>query len=235
MIPRLTGDAALEFMDRPRLDAGELRDCLRDIGRLNRWFGGAAAVLSEVQRIVRARALNGRITVLDIGTGGGDIPRALLGWSARRGLAVEVVACDIHDQIIAAAAASSRDLGRMSFVRTEALALPFVAGHFDFVLSSLTLHHLPEREVVPFLRGLRELPRQALIVCDLERARLGYAGVWLATHAISRNRFTRHDGPVSVLRAYTLDELAELSREAGCGDMRWRRRRFFRVVGVLER
>jgi hypothetical protein len=74
-----------------------------------------------------------------------------------------------------------------------------------------------------------------LIVSDLRRSRLAYAGVWLGTHLVCRSPFTRHDGPVSVRRAYTLDELRALSRRAGCVNMRWVRRPFFRAVGVLEK
>lgn len=231
--PRLTG-GALELLDQPILDPRELRASLRDVGRLNRWFGGARAVVSEVGRIVGTRGLKGRITVLDIGAGGADIPRALARWGKRHGLRLDVVACDLRGQVAALAAEFSSGHRSIRVVRSDAMALPFPAGHFDFVTCSLMLHHLGDQEVISLLGKLRRLPRHALIACDLERSRRGHAGVWLATRLVCSSRLTRHDGPLSVLRAYTLEELRELSRRAGCEGMRWVRRSFFRVVGVLE-
>jgi len=231
---RLTG-SALEHLDQANLDTRELRICLRDVERLNRWFGGATAVLAEVGRIVSERGLTGPIHVLDVGTGGADIPRAMVRWGELRRLSFRIVACDRHAAVIGAAAAGCSGAASIFILRADALALPFQPGHFDFVTCSLMIHHLSEDHAIRLLEGLRELPRRALIVSDLQRTRSAYAGVWLGTHLVCRSPFTRHDGPVSVRRAYTLDELRALSRRAGCVNMRWSRRPFFRVAGVLER
>lgn len=233
-LPRTAGDA-LELLDQPAIDLSELSTSLRDIERLNRWFGGTGAIVNEVQRLVQERGLARGITVLDIGTGGADIPRALVRWGRRRGLPVRIVACDLHPQVAAIAAGSSPDHGAVAVLRADAQALPVLPGRFDFVTCSLMLHHLAGEDVVSLLAKLRDLPRHALIVCDLERSRRGYAGVWLATRTMCRSRLTRHDGPLSVLRAYTLDELRALSERAGCAEMRWLRRACFRAVGVLEK
>lgn len=233
-LPRTAG-VGLELLDQPAIDFSELRTSLRDIERLNRWFGGTGAIVNVIQRLVRERGLTRGATVLDIGTGGADIPRALACWGRRHGLPIRIVACDLHPQVAAIAARSSPDRGAIALLRADALALPVLPGRFDFVTCSLLLHHLAEKDVVSLLARLGDLPRHALIVCDLERSRRGFAGVWLATHTMCRSRLTRHDGPLSVLRAYTLDELRALSVRAGCGEMRWFRRACFRAVGVLEK
>jgi SAM-dependent methyltransferase len=233
-LQRTAGDA-LELLDQPAIDISELRTSLRDIERLNSWFGGTAAIVNEVQRLVREHGISRGITVLDIGTGGADIPRALVRWGRRCGLPVRIVACDLHPQVAAIAAGSSADHGTVAVLRADALALPVLPGRFDFVTCSLMLHHLAEDDVVSLLAKLRDLPRHALIVCDLERSRRAFAGVWLATRAMCRSRLTRHDGPLSVLRAYTLDELNALSVRARCAELRWFRRACFRAVGVLEK
>jgi SAM-dependent methyltransferase len=226
---------ALELLDQSNLSLRELAINLRDVGRLNRWFGGTRTVVAEVGRIARERGLTGRVSVLDIGTGGADIPRALVGWGKRHGITFEIVACDRHEQVVSLAAAFSSGHESITVLRADALALPFLPRSFDFVTCSLLIHHMAEDEVVALLAKLRQLPRHALIACDLERSDRGRAGVWLATRLVCCNRVTRHDGPLSVLRSYTLDELRERSRRAGCGDMRWSRRPFYRVVGVLEK
>ncbi|MGQ9633478.1 MAG: hypothetical protein ACUVXB_04465 [Bryobacteraceae bacterium] len=96
------------------------------------------------------------------------------------------------------------------------------------------LHHLSPDEVVALLSALRPHARHALIVNDLERSRAAWAGVWLATRLVCRSRWTHHDGPLSVRRAYTLEELRKLGGRAGCGRKQWSRSPLFRVSGVLE-
>jgi hypothetical protein len=39
--------------------------------------------------------------------------------------------------------------------------------------------------------------------------------VWLATRVFTRHRFARHDGPLSVRRAYSPGELRSLAAAAG--------------------
>jgi 2-polyprenyl-3-methyl-5-hydroxy-6-metoxy-1,4-benzoquinol methylase len=231
--PRRAG-GNLEFLDQPDLDPRELRVCLADVARLNRWFGGTRAVVAEVRRIARRCGLQGRSNVLDIGTGGADIPRALVRWGRGCGVHFHVIACDRHEGIARAAAAFCSGVPSISVIRTDALALPFRLARFDFVTCSLMIHHLAEEEVIALLRELRGFARQALIVSDLERGAWACIGTWIGTHLFCRSSYTRHDGPESVRRAYTLDELRTISQRAGCGNMRWSRRWLFRVVGVLE-
>ena len=225
---------ALEFLDRPNLDPSELRVSLRDVERLNRWFGGADCVLQEVARVSRTRGLAGDIRVLDVGSGGADIPRALMRWGKRNDLRIHSVACDLHEQVGGVAADFCGGDSSISILRADARMPPFAPRSFDFVTCSLMIHHLAEDDVVWLLEAVRPLARHALILCDLERSGRAYAGAWLATRLFCRGRFTRHDGPMSVRRAYTIPELTALARRAGCGDMRWSRRAFFRLVGVLE-
>jgi hypothetical protein len=50
---------------------------------------------------------------------------------------------------------------------------------------------------------------------DLARGRLRYVGAWVLLHVLTWNAFTRHDGPLSVRRAYSLPEARALLMEAG--------------------
>ncbi len=234
MIRLQAEDEALEHLDREGLDLHELRVTLRDVERLNRWFGGTNCVIREVERISRERRIGSAIRVLDVGSGGADIPRALVRWGVENGLHSRVVACDRHEQIATVAAASCDSNRALCVIRADGSAPPFAPRTFDFVTCSLMIHHLAEKEILKLLQALRPLPKHALILCDLERSRRAYAGVWLATRVISRSKLTKHDGPVSVRRAYTMEEISELSRRAGCEDIRWSRHAFFRLVGVLE-
>jgi SAM-dependent methyltransferase len=226
---------AAELFDSPRLPAGELSESLRDLECLNRWFGGTRAVISALGPLIARWAVRERVTVLDAGAGGADIPRAIVRWARRRKIRIEITACDVHRQILALAVKSCRDFPEIRFVHGDVLELPFAPGSFDLAICTLTAHHLNTDEVTRLFRKLDETARCGVVISDLVRSRAAHAGVWLATHLLSRNRLIRHDGPLSVRRAYTACELNVLARAAGLGGLRFVRRPLFRLVGVLQK
>ncbi|MEK7409161.1 MAG: methyltransferase domain-containing protein [Acidobacteriota bacterium] len=235
LIPADPRNQGPELMDGPSLEPAEIRQNLRDLERFNRYFGGASAILSPLRRLLAGCGRSGPVTILDAGAGGADIPRAIVRWARQSGLPVAIVACDRHPQILEAATEFSAGFPEITFARQNVLDLPCPPGSFAVAICSLMLHHLTDAEAVLLLRKLDEATRLGFIVSDLERTRLAHGGVWLATHLLSRNRLTRHDGPLSVRRAFTLRELRRLGREAGCRHLNCYRRRWFRILGVCAK
>jgi SAM-dependent methyltransferase len=174
----------------------------------------------------------GPFRVLDVGTGGGDIAIGFARWARRRGRRVEVLALDLDPEVLACAAEVTRPFPEVRLVAADALEPPLRPGTVDLAVCSLMLHHLSEEGVVHLLRRLAGVARLGFVVSDLRRGRLAWATAWVLTRAISRNRLTRHDGPLSVRRAYTRAELRGLSAQAGLPDVDWRRAPAFRVVGI---
>ena len=119
-------------------------------------------------------------------------------------------------------------------VQADARQLPFAARSFDFVTCSLLLHHLSEDDTCTVLRNMRLSARYGIVLSDLIRSNFGYGAAWLATRLVSRNRLTRHDGPLSVRRAYSLAELQALMRRAGCGQMKTRQHLLIRMSATEE-
>jgi 2-polyprenyl-3-methyl-5-hydroxy-6-metoxy-1,4-benzoquinol methylase len=225
----------LELLDQPGAPSAELAESLADIGRLNR-IGPTRSLLERVAPFLDRFRREGHrrpFRVLDIGTGGADIPVALAGWARARGCPVTVIALDAQPEVLACVATSARRLPEVRLVAGDARNLPIRPHGVDLALCSLTLHHLRERDVVTLLRLMADTARLGFVVSDLRRSRSAYLAAWLATRVISRNRFTRHDGPLSVRRAYTPDELRGLSAAAALPDVRWHPAPMFRVIGVF--
>src|SRR5262245_26733816 len=89
-----------ERMDEPGVPHEMLVETLRDIARFNRLFGGVRAVLHHLERLVRARTPDAPVSVLDLGTGSADIPRAIVCWSRKRKMPLQVTAVDINPVMI---------------------------------------------------------------------------------------------------------------------------------------
>jgi ubiquinone/menaquinone biosynthesis C-methylase UbiE len=232
LVPPLARRDEAELMDEPDLDPEELAGNLRDIRRVNRLLGGTAIVLRHLP-VLTAAAPRGRcLTLLDLATGSADIPVAISRWAKRNGQAMTIVASDASEQMLADARRQVSGSPKISLVRYDARAVPLPDGAFDIVTCSLSLHHFPPDEAVRVLGEMRRLARIGFIVNDLRRSRLGYVAALLAGRATTRNRLTRHDAPLSVLRAYTPDELRDLLRRAGVTDAAISTHPWFRMAAV---
>lgn len=205
-----------ELIDDPIESLGELAQNFCDIEAANRWLGGLA--------IVRRAVPPGAQTVLDVGTGSADIPRAL----ARRGL--HVTALDSSAEVLDLARRRSWGCSGLEFVRADGTALPFPDRSFDVVMCNLALHHFDPGPAVTLLRELHRVARMRTVVTDLCRSRAAWAGAWLFSRLVSRNRLTRHDAPLSALRAYTPREALALAALADWQRPRVRVAPFFRMA-----
>jgi SAM-dependent methyltransferase len=223
-----------ELMDDAGCSVRDLRGNLRDLERMNRLLGGHAIVRRYLDRVLplwreRGRAASDAFTVLDVGTGGADVPAAIVAWGRRRRVPVRIVAVDRHPAVVHLASTASAVHSSVAVVRADARALPFRNASFDVCLCSLALHHLTRDQGGALLRHLHGLARVGFLVVDLLRCPSGYGGVWLVTR-FSRNPLTRHDGPLSVRRAMSWPEYRDFARDARVPGMRLTRLPLFRVA-----
>jgi len=211
---------ALELLDRP-VPAADRDASLRDVDRLNAWFGGYRLTV----RAVRGLAPEGEVLVADVGGGRGGLAARLVAALARDGRRARVIVVDRD--------APPASGGGVLAVRADATALPFREGAVDVVTASLLLHHLDPDAAARCLGEMRAAARRGVVVNDLLRSRLTLVLVTLVTRLFARHRFSRHDGPLSVRRAYSPRELTVLAGKAGIGRLVVRRHRLLgRVVAV---
>jgi len=224
-----------EMMDFPDNPKQVLDEDLRNLRTLNRYLGGYRSVMRCLDRLVGAGKLS-RFSLLDVGTGSGDIPARITNWAQHRGIKASIVALE-PEPVTARVAAiltqkqtnplfipllQSRKEGDfrrcgISVVRGDGNAPPFRAASFDFVLASQLLHHFSEDKIVTLLRTWSRLARRAIIISDLVRHPIAYYGIRLVTKLFTRNVMTLTDAPLSVQRAFTMAEWCELFRRAEIG------------------
>ena len=230
--PALRRREAGELLDEIGHDPAELAGNLRDIRRVNRLAGGTRATLRELPRLLAAVPPEREVTILDLATGSGDIPLAIARWARRRRRAVRVVASDLSEEILADAARLLADCPEVELARYDARAVPLPDGSFDVVLCALALHHFPPEEAVATLREMDRLGRYGFVLNDIRRGMPGFLAAWVSSRVGTRNRLTRHDMPLSVLRAYTPAELRELLARAGIAEARVATHPLFRMTAV---
>ncbi len=213
-----------ELLDGP-LEHEVLVDNLRDLARANRWLGGVALSrralialatgLHALPRIGRIEWRDRTLRLLDVGTGGADVPYALLAWTAKRGLKLEAEAVDERHEILDVAYERVGDRPELRLDHTEGATLAYPDASFDVTHTSLVLHHLEPAAAIRLLRELARTARVGVIINDLDRSRRGVLGAWLVSRLFTGNAYTRHDAPLSVRRAYRPVEVAQMAAEAG--------------------
>lgn len=223
MIPDLSKRVLIpELMDDPAVAVHELGPALQFLERVNMLPGAADLLETGIRRIVDDAA---NVTLLDIGTGGGDVA---VDVTRRLGRGARAIGLDRHAGTIDYARGRLANQPAVRLVRGDATALPLADGSVDVACSTTFLHHLDDAQAAACLAEMNRVARRGVVVIDLERTRLTYAGVWLVTRVA--NRVAAHDGPVSVRRAFTYDELRALAARAGLAAPALTRHVPFRVM-----
>jgi SAM-dependent methyltransferase len=207
----------VELLDDPAADPAAVAVSLRNIARANRWFGGSGAMTSGLGRALAGAPRGIALSLLDLGTGAGDLPRAAVAWGARRG--IRLVPVGLERSRVAAALA--RDAGIPCMVGCAG-APPLQDKSVDLVLMSQLLHHLAPASAIRLVRTADRLARRAVVVADLRRARLGPVAFWCGARALRFDPVTLADGMTSLRRGYTRRELVALLAKAGVAARVWR-------------
>lgn len=224
-----------ELMDQPGLPASEVADAYRVLGRINRQLGNLRTAERELARFLRedfppgeARVLvggpsgiagAGAVTLLDVGSGSGDIPASLVARFQLRNVSLYPLVLD--RDVTATGLACRRGLDA---VRGDALRLPLAGQSVDLVTAVKFAHHFSGHALDRLLAEMARVARLRVLVLDIRRHWLAYWGIMAWSRLFTRNRLVRFDGPLSVLRGFTPGELQAAA--APLADFDWTVRRY---------
>jgi 2-polyprenyl-3-methyl-5-hydroxy-6-metoxy-1,4-benzoquinol methylase len=225
--------SALEQMDDLTIGGDELAEALRQLRVINRLLGSAWLTLEGVLRLWWAAGRPKHLSILDVGSGSGDINRLLLAWANRQGIAMRITLVDIHPETCAAAAVYYRDEPRVQVLCSDLMQLGLAQS--DIVTAALFTHHFSQEQLPAMYTALTRAARLGVVVNDLHRHPLAWAGILVATRLFSRNTMIRHDAPLSVLRGFCSEDLEQLRALPGLQGLSYQWRPFFRYLILVRR
>ncbi|MGI8546549.1 MAG: methyltransferase domain-containing protein [Gemmatimonadaceae bacterium] len=190
-----------ELLDAPGINDDLVLRTVRDIARSNVVFQGARAAVAELS--LSFPRLPRSATLLDVGTGAGDVPRDAQRAAHRHGIALRTIGLD--SELVLARKASAHVSHAMC---ASGLGLPLADRSVDVAMCSQTLHHFRDAAAVTLLREMNRVARVAVVVSDLRRSWLAVSGFWLSSFPLGFHPVTRHDGVLSVMRGFTPEEMA---------------------------
>jgi ubiquinone/menaquinone biosynthesis C-methylase UbiE len=122
---------------------------------------------------------------------------------------------DLNPLAVREAAAFAQKYHEITVSIADGLSLPFEDGSFDIVICIKTLHHLSKDDTVRLLKEVNRVASGGYIIMDVRRSWVAWVLISMMTKFFTHNRLTKHDGPMSVLRSYTVPELETLAESAG--------------------
>jgi 2-polyprenyl-3-methyl-5-hydroxy-6-metoxy-1,4-benzoquinol methylase len=204
----------LEQMEAPGIAETTLVDVLNDLSRANTLTFARPATLGWLAGATKGLPRGAAFTLLDVGYGQGDMLRAIWRWAKRRGLQPRLTGVDLSPWSASAAGAATDPAWGIRYVTGDVFEYA-PPEPTDFVVSSLVAHHMPDDVLVRFIDWMEANARRGWFINDLHRHPLAYYGYWVLSRATLLHPMVRHDGLVSVTRAFTKDDWERLLAKTG--------------------
>jgi hypothetical protein len=197
----------IEILDDPEVDPAVMTRSMRDVATSNTLFGGKRAALAEVMPALRS--VKGTASLLDVGTGRADIPRAVRAQARDEGLKIHTIGMDTSLCLVT----SGRD-AHDSVLGGDCRCIPFRDKSIDVVMASQLVHHFHGDAALTVVKEMNRVARSRVVISDLRRSVVAAAGFWIGSFPLRFHPVTRHDGVISVMRGFLPEELSDLVHKA---------------------
>jgi SAM-dependent methyltransferase len=206
---------AQELMDADDLPDETYIAVMADLARVNALTMATRPTMAFLDRVSRGRT---SLRVLDVGFGDGDMLRRIEAWASRRRIAVELVGVDLNPRSEKAAREHTPSGSSIRWITGDYAS--FAGEPWDAVISSLVAHHMSEPELIAFLRFMEANAAAGWFVNDLLRHRLAYRSYPLLARIAGWHPIVRHDGALSIARAFRPPEWRPILAAAGVRNAR---------------
>lgn len=218
----------IELMDDLDSSGSDLRQALRELEAINYLLGGNYVTLTGIEELLKSVATRNDLHIADLGCGSGDmlkLIRKLLNKKRRRAVLTGI---DANAHVIGVASRHTPPACAINYETLNIFSPEFATLKFDIVTATLFFHHFTTEQLVALFRQLKSQTSVGLVINDIHRHWFAYYSIKWLTRLFSRSVMVKHDGPLSVLRAFKKRELLDILNRAGIDHYRIRWRWAFR-------
>lgn len=219
----LKRDYTPEIMDDTGIHDYNIIRALTELKYINKYLGGNSVTKDGIK--ILAANNKQKFSVLDAGGGASDVLLSL-------DINAEINSLDLNYAI---SLFVKKNSPFVNAINGDALNLPFKPLSFDIVHLSLFLHHFNEEKIIMLLKNFLLLCRVGIVINDLRRSGLAYAGIKIITMLFSKSAMVKNDAPLSVKRAFRKKELIELLTASGINNYIIKRKWAFRWLIVIKK
>lgn len=211
-----------ELMDDLEMTGDLLGDTLDRLAIINRQLGGNRVTTSGVEALLKDIPRSREITFIDLGCGDGDMLRVLADVGRKAGRSFKLIGLDANEYTIAHARSCSKDYPELSFQQMDVFSNKMYGLSYDIALATLFMHHLKNEQIEEMLRIISSKARIGIVINDLHRSKVAYF-LFKIYGSFIRNHMIRHDGEISILRAFKRDDIKHISTKLSLNsEVRWK-------------
>jgi 2-polyprenyl-3-methyl-5-hydroxy-6-metoxy-1,4-benzoquinol methylase len=212
-----------EIMDNLECSGEVVHQTLRELEFINQWLGGNHVTLQALNLLKRQKKMS-TLHLADLGCGSGDMLRLIHAWALKNNVTVKLTGIDANPHIIAYAKKNLADLPEIELLSLNIFSDDFRARKFDIVIGTLFYHHFSNKQLAQFFLNLRKQVSCGFIINDIHRHPFAYYSIKLLTRWFSKSAMVKYDAPLSVLRAFSKNEIQNIFKDASIQHyiLRWR-------------
>ncbi len=200
----------LELLDQENIPFEDILLNMQELNTINTLFGGHAITVKGFTQLLGKRK---KISVCEIGCGGGDNLVAILKHCKKNNIEVKLIGVDLKQECIDVAKNNSLLKINTAFICSDYSLVQFQEKP-DIIFSSLFCHHFNEDQLVSQLQWMQSNALLGFFINDLQRHRLAHTSIKILTQLFSKSYLVKNDAPLSVLRGFVKMEWAAIFNKA---------------------
>ena len=212
----------MEIMDDFSVQGPILRDTLKKLSLINKWLGGDIVTTNGLKKLLKNHPKSKKITILDVGCGGGDTLRSISRFGKNAGYSFELIGIDANKHVVEYAKNIAEKNEKIEFIECNIFSEEFNKMEYDVVICSLFLHHFQEPQLTDILSSILVKSSIGILVNDLHRSSIAYF-LFKSLSLFISNEMVVQDGLTSIRRGFKYEELKQLSKKIDSNyQIRWK-------------
>lgn len=201
-----------ELLDETSIRQDLLFKNLREMDILNKTTGGHAISLKGIKQLITDPTKIYHI--VDLGCGSGGSLRVIADWARKENYNVRLTGVDKNADVIKYLEKHCTTYQEITGITSDYQNFLDRNTSIDIVHCSLFCHHLSENELIKLFSYFNKKVKIGFVINDLQRNWMAYYSAWLLTRLLNGTVLAKHDGPLSVLRAFKGSELRHMLEKA---------------------
>lgn len=201
-----------EIMDEFDFNGKELEKVLKNIDQINSALGGHRVTVNGIEKLIEQQK-QPKYTIVDVGCGSGASLRKLAKWAKRRPEQFQFIGIDANPECINIAKKASKEVEHLRFECINVFSKEFEAVEVDIFISTLTLHHFKNAELIKLMQKLQQQANIGIVINDLHRSKTAYYLFKLYALFFIRSKIAKHDGLISILRGFQKEDFSNYAEQ----------------------
>jgi SAM-dependent methyltransferase len=215
-----------ELLDRDDIPFADIKRNMQELDLINAKLGGHKITLEGLKAMIKRtknkKKLGEKLSILEIGCGGGDNLRVIKNYCGKKNIPVRLSGVDINPHCIEFARSRKENEG-IEFISSD-YKLTDPSPKPDIIFNSLFCHHFTDKEMMEILSWMKEHSKVGFFINDLHRHPFAYYSIKWLTRLFSKSYLVKNDAPLSVLRGFRRKELRMFNEQCSIlnAQLKWK-------------